>query len=362
MSPRVSFPKYGLHKASGQAVAYVNRRAVYLGVYDTPESRRRYGELIAGLAAAPIASAAPTAPASAEPPTLTVNELCLKWMVEVAPKYKTAEGKPSAEVAMYAGMIKILRRLFGDTPAGDFGPVRLRAVRSEMVAAGWTRNYINKEIHRLKALFKFGVSWDLVPAVMIEKLRSVPSLEAGETAARETKPKGAIPLEDLKLTRAKLQPRHRDIFDLLLLTGARSGELMALTSGDIDRTVSPWRADLERHKTARHGKSRTLFFNAAAQAILQKYLKVDPNKKLFPINRQKFSEVLGRASVRAGVPRFTAHSLRHCVATRLANELGLESAQRLLGHSNSAMTAHYSRLADATAIAAAEALGNGDAP
>lgn len=42
MSNRVTFPKFGLHKASGQAVAYVNRRSIYLGKYDTPESRRRY--------------------------------------------------------------------------------------------------------------------------------------------------------------------------------------------------------------------------------------------------------------------------------------------------------------------------------
>ncbi|WLD11390.1 hypothetical protein [Planctellipticum variicoloris] len=51
------------------------------------------------------------------------------------PKYKTADGQPSAEQACFKGVVKILRRLFGETPAAEFGPVKLRLVRSEMVAA-----------------------------------------------------------------------------------------------------------------------------------------------------------------------------------------------------------------------------------
>src|SRR5581483_10207218 len=76
----------------------------------------------------------------------------------------------------------------------------------------------------------------------------------------------------------KLKPRHRDAFDLLLLTGARPGELIGLTTGAIDRTGEVWRADLAQHKTRHRGKSRTLYFNATAQLILRKYLK--PTRRL----------------------------------------------------------------------------------
>lgn len=352
MPRHASVPKYGLHKGSGQAVTYVNRKPVYLGPFDSPESRRRYGELLAGLE-----SSRPVSAASAEAAPLTINMLCLKFVTEVLPKYKTADGAPNAEQACFKGVVKILRRLFGETAASDFGPVKLRLVRSEMVATGWARKHINKQVSRLRAIFKFAVSWALVPATMIEGLRAVPALEPGETEARETKPKYAVPAEVLKTVRAELLPRHQDVFDLLLLTGARPGELMGLKMGDVNRTVSPWRADLQTHKTAHRGKSRTLYFNATAQSILLKYLKADPGAKLLPIARKTFSEVLGRACDRAEVERFTAHTLRHCVATKITNELGLETAQRLLGHSSAAMTAHYAKGAEDRAVQAATALG-----
>ena len=52
-----------------------------------------------------------------------------------------------------------------------------------------------------------------------------------------------------------------------------------------------------------------------------------------------------------------AHQLRHTVATRLADEMGTEAAQRLLGHAGAAMTEHYSRAAERLAIDAVKRLG-----
>jgi hypothetical protein len=52
---RTSAPSYRLHKPTGQAVVTVRttageRRDVYLGKYDSPESRREYSRIIAELA------------------------------------------------------------------------------------------------------------------------------------------------------------------------------------------------------------------------------------------------------------------------------------------------------------------------
>jgi integrase len=57
------------------------------------------------------------------------------------------------------------------------------------------------------------------------------------------------------------------------------------------------------------------------------------------------------------VTPFVPHQLRHCVATRLVDEVGVEAAQRLLGHSQVAMTLHYSKAAEKQAIEAVKRLG-----
>ena len=42
-----SVPKYSLHKASGQAVIRLNGRDIYLGAYNSKESKTNYRRLIA---------------------------------------------------------------------------------------------------------------------------------------------------------------------------------------------------------------------------------------------------------------------------------------------------------------------------
>jgi hypothetical protein len=42
----IRVPKYGLHKASGRAVVCLDGEDVYLGKYDSAQSRQRYDELI----------------------------------------------------------------------------------------------------------------------------------------------------------------------------------------------------------------------------------------------------------------------------------------------------------------------------
>ena len=54
----VKIPTYGLHKATGQARCYVDGKTIYLGKYDSEESRVRFGQLIAQLAGGPPVTAA----------------------------------------------------------------------------------------------------------------------------------------------------------------------------------------------------------------------------------------------------------------------------------------------------------------
>lgn len=250
--------------------------------------------------------------------------------------------------------------LFGDTPAAEFGPMKLRIVREAMIAAGWTRRYINHSVNRLRGVFRFAASWEMILISVPEALKTLKGLTGGESTARVNEPRSAVPQADIQRVRAKVKPMDRDLMDLMLLTGCRSGELFLLTTALIDRRGDVWRVDLVKHKTAHRGKRRFILFNADAQAILLKYLRDDnPDEPLFHGNRTDFGRRVKKACLRAGVPVFTPHWLRHTVATRLVDTVGLEAAQQLLGHCGAAMTELYSRAAVKQATRAAKALANG---
>ena len=101
-----------------------------------------------------------------------------------------------------------------------------------------------------------------------------------------------------------------------------------------------------------------------------KYIHADPDRRLFTVRRNTFgvavrdaceralempkelrspgkdltpaelAEVKSRARAWRQKHCFTPHWLRHTVATKLADDIGVEAAQRLLGHANAAMTEH----------------------
>ncbi len=359
-------------------------RQHWFGHKSDATSGDRYAAFLSAVQRGEMASAARLSPPATRP---KVNLLCLRFLTDYATRYRQSDGRPSAEVDCFKCVIRLLREHFGTTVADEFGPLRLRVVRDAMVAAGWSRRWINKQVGRIRLIFRIGVSWEIVRPEVVVALKTLPPLVIGETTAPERSRRRAVNQEDLEAVRRHLNERQRDIFDLLLLTGARPGELLSLTTGMIDRQREVWRADLAHHKTAYKGKLRTLFFNATAQRILAKHLHEEPNARLFPLRRSTFGTAVKRAcEVAFGMPEelrkpdrslpaeeraeirrkatewrqrhvFTPHWLRHTVATRLADSMDTEGAQRLLGHATRAMTEHYSQSAERQAVEAVKKLG-----
>jgi hypothetical protein len=80
MPKRSLIPTYRLHKGSGQAVVVLDGQSIYLGVWESPESRAKYERVIAewlaqGRRSAP--AAAGTGPIARD--ALTVSELILRY-------------------------------------------------------------------------------------------------------------------------------------------------------------------------------------------------------------------------------------------------------------------------------------------
>lgn len=360
---RSSIPAYLLHKPTGQARCRIDGKDHYLGTFGSAESRVRYGELIAKLAGGvsidPLArskrSVEAAAAADADPGP-TVGEVCLAFLRHAEGHYLKG-GRPTSQLALCKDAIRPLNELYGLTPAKDFGPLALKAVRVQMVELGWCRESVNHAIGRIRRVFRYGVENELVDALVLQKLQAVAPLLAGRTEAHDNPPRKAISESDIEAVKSHVTPLVRDLIDLQRLTGARSGELLGLTSGMINRDGEVWIAELTDHKTIHHGQSRTLCFGPKSQLILQRYLKADPLAALFKIKRNGYRRSITRACETAKIDRWVPHQLRHTAATAVRKLFGLEFAQSLLGHSKADMTEHYAQAGIEKAILVAREIG-----
>jgi integrase len=278
----VENPAYRKHKASGQAVVTLNGRVVYLGPWGTRISRQAYdrvvGEWLANNRRAP----------AQDTRSLTIAELIDQYWSHVKSYYRRPDGTPTAEVATCKQVLRVLNRLYADTPASSFGPRACEAVRLRMIEIGWCRTHVNRQLARLRMLFKWAVSKELVPPSVHHGLVAVAPLRAGRCAARESEPVKPVGDQIVDATLPMLSRTVAAMVQLQRLTGARPGEICALRTGDIDRTGKVWTYTPATHKTAYRGHGRTIFIGPRAQAVLAPMLKLDPAAYVFsPIDADR---------------------------------------------------------------------------
>jgi len=291
-SNHVSTPGYRKHSSRNVAVvtlpdaASKKRRNYYLGAYDTPESREAYHRLIAAWEA--IDRRLPDAPAEPKGPSgsnaMTINELSLAYW-RFAKTYYAAP-----EVSSIKSAIRVINRLFGSTPAVEFGPNLLRLVRDAMVHGDpsatpprrpWSRTHINDQIRRTCAIFRWAASQEMLPITVYQQLKALSALRRGRTTAREPAAVEPVQIEVVNAVRPFLSRQINALIDLQLLTGSRGGELFTLRRRDIDRSRKVWTHTAAQHKTAWRGKSRTIFFGPRAQATLAPFMLRPDDAYLF---------------------------------------------------------------------------------
>ena len=166
----------------------------------------------------------------------------------------------------------------------------------------------------------------------------------------------AIAPEDVRgLLSAVDGTRNRAMVFMLLRTGMRIGELLALRMEDID--LSEQKVFIyEARKT---GVGRVVYFSADAKDALNAWLKEkDPREDVlfygkkyetltYAAARAMFVRYLKKAGL--GANGYTLHCLRHTFASELLNAgMRLECLQPLLGHTSVEVTRRYARLTDKT--------------
>jgi integrase len=294
--------------------------------------------------------------------------------------------------------LKPLRELYGRTLVADFGPVALKVVRQRMILEGLSRPGVNKRIERIRRVFRWGVENELVPADVLHALQAVKGLAAGRTEAPETEPVRPAPEAFVEAIEPHVLPPVWAMIQLQRLTAMRPGEVVRMRTMDLDTSGHVWVYRPPQHKTAFRGHVRQIYVGPQAQEILKPWLKADLAAFLFSpaeameaqraertrqrrtprscgnrvgSNRQRkpaklpgscytvesYRHAVKEGCLKADVPSWTPHQLRHNAATGLRKEFGLDVARVILGHRSAAVTEIYAELDVDKAVKIMERVG-----
>jgi integrase len=358
-------PSY-LHHSSGQARVRVDGRDILLGEYNSKESRVRYAEIVAKLVSGQAVEKPSTKKSPAPEPDrgITVNELVLAYM-KWADQHFLKNGKPTSEICCIRSAVKPLVDLCGFHPCNEFGPLLLKSVRQRMVEAGWCRNTVNRNVSRVRAVFRWGVENELVQAATLQKLQAVAPILAGRTEAPDNAPRQPATDEQVEAVRPFVSELIWDLIQVQRLTGARGGELLSMTPAAVDRSKDVWLYAVDDHKTAHHGHSRVICIGPRAQRLLKPRMQgLGENELVFPVRRDSYTQAVARACERCNrrhpdkpIEPWSPHQLRHARAHEVRAENGLEAVQAVLGHSKFEMAEKYAAAVLEKAVAAAAATG-----
>jgi integrase len=351
-------PKYRKHSSRDRAFVEHDGRRTYLpGPYKSPESLAAYRTFLRQHELLHVERT--------DDKFVHVAELASAFM-----KWARSTYPPGcrSEASNCRAAVDHLLTIDGPTALAKYGPLRLKALQQHLAREGKSRNYINAVCSRVKRMFKWGVSEELIPPSIFHAIATVPGLRKGRSEARETVPRAPVAWEHVEPVLGELSPTVAAMAELQWLTGARSQSICQARAGQFDCAAAPW-AWRPRHKTEHLDHELILFVGPRAQAILSPFIDgKSPGDYLFQpkhLNGKRaqgfrafydsvsYLRAISRAVDRVNraraqedlppIPHWTPHQLRHARGTLVRERHGLEAAQAALGHSRLASTQIYAQ-------------------
>jgi integrase len=243
---------------------------------------------------------------------------------------------------------------FGDLALNSIKTSHIEQWVKTLVKAGQKPSTITLKYGHVNHAFRAAVKDHLIPSNPAEAV-TLPRTQGREITAKQ------IPTPEQT---AKLINAASDEFSIFLalcaFTGLRVGEASAVQVGDIDWTGR--KINIERQiqyrgaagieiKTPKFDSSRTVPLPDSLITILSTHIAergISGSDWLFsgPPHQARVTEEWKRTSKRAGIDRFTPHSLRHFYASGLiASGADVVTVQRAMGHSSATITLNtYSHL------------------
>lgn len=352
-------PVYGNHK--GTARTTVNGKRIYLGRYNSPESLAAFDKIIAEWEAA---HAERKTTVSVD---LTVSRLAVLFMQHADKEYRR-NGVPTGEAKNFRYALRSLTHHFHGVRCVDFGPKKLKQLQQMLVEEGLAQQTINGWIRRIKQVFDWGVSEELVSVNVSQALKAVHGLRVGKTSARAPEPKEAVDEKHVQAVKPFVTKPIWGMIQFMLLTGCRPSECCSMKWSEVDTSKPVWVYSPKHHKTAHKGKKRLILIGPQAQQVLNSLRELsrsdfvfDPQAGLEEFIRKNYGDeakvrdtigehyskhslhaAIRKACDKAKVPHWSPGQLRKTRATNARQQGDLETAQQVLGHSSKSTTErHY---------------------
>lgn len=208
----------------------------------------------------------------------------------------------------------------------------------------------NRMLVLLRYMFNVAIELDI--GVSKNPLKGIPKLEENNKIDRYLSVEESERLmRSLKLSGNKLLIY---IIGLLLLTGARRGEVLNARWADFDINRRLWRIPISKS-----GKARYVPISDGALALLNQIPRSSGSVFLFasPLTGRPYHNIYeswNAARIRAGLTDVRIHDLRHSFASFLVNNgRSLYEVQTILGHADISTTQRYAHLAQSTLLDAA---------
>ena len=271
-------PKYRLHKGSGQALVQINGERIYLGKHGSKESKEKFKRLVAEY----LSSGQSRKPGVDGGPgqrfTLSVNDLILAFWRHAKKRY-VKNGLPTTEIHSFRTALGPVRDLYGREPATSFGPLALVACRLKLIEAGICRKRLNQHVSRIRSMFKWSVSREMVPETVWRALCSVEGLRIGE--ALEMPPVRAVSDERIVAIENFVTPQVWAMVNLQIWSACRPGEACIMRAIDLNMQGKSWEYRPHSHKGEHHDKERVIYLGPHAQEIIKPWLTPELYAYLF---------------------------------------------------------------------------------
>jgi integrase len=261
-------PKYRRQRrpnSTDQAFVEIHGHRHYLGPFDSPASRQAYHRLVADL----DSNDGILRPSVSD---CTIDDLIQAFFAHAKAYYRHADGSPTSELQNIRLALRRLRSLHGSSLAADFGPRALKTLQQHMVNEHLARGYINRTMGRIRRMFRWAVSEELLDASVYHALQSVPGLKKGRSAARETGPVQPVPQHLIAAIEPLVSRPVWALIQLQLTTAARPGELVIMRPIDLDMSEPIWTYAPTQHKNAYRDHDRSIFIGPQGQETLQPFL------------------------------------------------------------------------------------------
>jgi integrase len=271
---------------------------------------------------------------------------------------------------------------------------------------GLARTAINKRVGRIRAIFKWGVGEELLPASAYHGLLAVRALPPNAPGVRSAPKRQPAFWGDIEKIAPHLPPPVAAMLRLQFLTGMRSGETRIIRPIDIDMSDPEcWRyrpgsdaGPHGKHKNAWRGQDRVVPLGPQCQELLRPWLAAVPSQTdylfsprrwmdqhiaqrradrktpMTPSQRKRrrksqprktasgcylaasYTQTVRKACLKAGV-MFTPYCLRHGRKMEVEKAAGSDAARCLLGQKSIEATMHYGQLDVARATELMKKLG-----